>query len=519
MPAGAPARIARVRDDPRMTTSEPEAPATTAPRLRSVEAAALTFLAAGAILVLEVAAARLVAPWIGVSLTTYTSIIGVILAGIALGAWLGGRAADAAGPERLLGITFVLGGAAAVAAVPIVAIAGPALASGGTAGGFLLSTAAFVAPAAVLAAIAPMIVRATIRDVATSGSLVGRLSAIGTAGALTGTFLTGYVLLGLVPVRAIIVGTGALLVLVGLLVMFRLRVRPTAGALSLVVAAGGFAALAVAAGSPCERESAYYCIAVRDDETRPGGRTLVLDNLRHAHVNLDDPTALEFAYIRWYAAAVDDLVAATPGLQALHLGAGGVTFPRYLLARDPASRHLVLELDPVVLATTREELGLTPDERIQVVLGDARRTIEDVETDSRDLVVGDAFGGKSVPWHLTTREYVEEIDRVLRPGGRYVMNVIDGEQLAFARAEAETLRSVFEHVAIATWTAAFDGESGGNVVLVASHDPIPWEAIRDEVERVTSGATVIGGHDVDAFTAGSPILTDDFAPADQLIER
>ena len=86
-------------------------------------AAALTFVATGCVLVLEIAAGRLLAPYVGVSLTTYTGIIGAILAGIAVGAWVGGRAADAVGPVPLLGPSFVLGGVAAIASVPIVGCA------------------------------------------------------------------------------------------------------------------------------------------------------------------------------------------------------------------------------------------------------------------------------------------------------------------------------------------------------------------------------------------------------------
>jgi MFS family permease len=280
----------------------PESALADTPRLTVAQASALTFLASGTILVLEIAAARLMAPYVGVSLTTYTSIIGIILAGIALGAWLGGRLADLTSPERLLGPTFVLGGITAIASVPIVAALGPALGGVGPQASLVLSMVAFVVPAAVLAAVAPMIVRATIRDVETSGSLVGRLSAVGTVGALVGTFLTGYVLLGLVPVRTLIVATGVLLVLIGIGLAVRFRGGATVGVVALVVLGGGLAVASAVMANPCERESAYYCIAVREDEDRPAGRTLILDDLRHAHVTLDDPTALEFAYVRWFAA-------------------------------------------------------------------------------------------------------------------------------------------------------------------------------------------------------------------------
>ncbi len=511
-------RSAGLGDHGRVSAPIPEAQTPGAPRLTTAQAGVLTFLASGTILVLEIAAARLVAPYVGVSLTTYTSIIGIILAGIALGAWLGGRAADLAGPERLLGPAFVMGGVTAIASVPIVAVLGPALGGVGPEASLILSMVAFVVPAAVLAAVAPMIVRATIRDVETSGSLVGRLSAVGTAGALVGTFLTGYVLLGLVPVRALIVGTGILLVIVGLGLVLRFRGRVTGGIVGLVVLSGGLVAASVALANPCERESAYYCIAVREDAARPGDRTLVLDDLRHAHVTLDDPTAIEFAYVRWFAAGTSDIVEADPALAALHVGGGGFSFPRYLLAVAPESRHDVLELDPVVLATAREELGFAPDERIEVALGDARRTIGAIADDSRAIVVGDAFGGRSVPWHLATVEFAGEIDRVLAPGGRYVQNLIDGPAMRFVRAETATLRTVFEHVAVITWSAAFEGRSGGNAVVVASHVPFDAESLRARVEAATPGATVLADPaGLDAFTAGAPVLTDDFAPADQLI--
>ena len=499
--------------------SPPDAAPDRMPTLGAGTAAVLTFLASASILVIEIAASRLVAPFVGNSLTVYTSIIGIILAGISLGAWAGGRVSDRVPPTTLLGPTFVLGGLAAIASVPIVGLLGPVVAGTGGDGGLLLSLIAFTLPAAILAAVAPMLVRATITDVASSGSLVGRLSAIGTAGALVGTFLTGYVLLGVVPVRTLIVGTGVVLVVAGLALQLRLGRRDrhaVVAVLALVAVALGAASTTIA--NPCQRESPYYCIAVRPDGDGQTGRTLVLDDLRHAHVDLADPTALEFAYIQWFAAASADLAEGGVPLDALHVGGGGFSFPRYLRAIDPASRHVVLELDPVVLATAREELGFAADDAIEVRLGDARRTILGVPTDSRRLVVGDAFGGRSVPWHLTTTEFVREIDRVLMPDGRYVQNLIDGPALRFVRAETATLRQVFEHVAVITWSATFDGSSGGNVVLVASHEPFDAAALDAAVRATTGGARVLAGDDaLDAFTAGAPVLTDDFAPADQLI--
>ena len=495
-------------------------------------AASLTFVAAATVLVLEIAAGRLLAPYVGVSLTTYTGIIGVILAGIALGAWAGGRAADDYGPLTLLGPTLVTGGLAAIASVPIVDVVGSLDLGSGIGAIVVLAALGFVAPAATLSAVAPMIVRATITDIETSGSLVGRLSAVGTVGAISGTFLTGFVLLGALPTRVIIFGAGGLVVLTGVAVTWwaAQRGRRDGGGSGSAAGIGGkllgtligFVAVTgvgLAAPRPCERESAYYCIAVVEDPVRSGGRTLVLDRLRHAYVDLADPSHLQFGYIRLFDAALADPIAARGGdVDVLHVGGGGFSFPRFLAAAHPASRHTVLELDPVVLDVARTELGFAPASGVSVIVGDARLSAAELVDDSYDAIVGDAFGGLSVPWHLTTAEFLGELDRLLGPGGRYVMNLIDGEGLRFVRAEAGTLAARFEHVAVLAPPSSYAG--GGNVVLVASHEPIDADAIE---QRVVGGGDqvriVTGDDELAAFVAGATVLTDDFAPVDQLIGR
>ena len=472
---------------------------------------------------LEIAAGRLLAPYVGVSLTTYTGIIGAILAGIALGAWLGGLAADAVGPRVLLGPTFVLGGLAAIAAVPIVGAVGAAGLGDGFVAIITLATVAFVAPAAILSAVAPMIVRATLSDLATTGSTVGRLSAIGTAGAITGTFLTGFVLLGLVPTRPLIVAVGGLLVIVGLVLTVVLQggSGPGSGVLAVVALLTG--GLALAGPSPCETESAYYCIAVELDRADADGRILILDRLTHAHVDLGDPTDIEFGYVQRFADAVGpylDELDRPPDV--LHIGGGGFTFPRYLEATRPGAQQTILELDPRVLQVAREQLGFTPSDALEVIVGDARRSIETLPTDAYDVVVGDAFGGLAVPWHLTTTEFLDEIQRVLRPGGMYVMNLIDYPPLGFVRAEAATAGRLFNHVVVISTPSTLAGESGGNVVLVASAEPLDIAAVTARVG--TWGDPAATGILADpaavaAFIGDAPILTDDFAPVDQLLGR
>ncbi|MEX1169342.1 MAG: fused MFS/spermidine synthase [Chloroflexota bacterium] len=496
---------------------------TTTQRLSPLLAAVLTFTAAASVLVLEIAAGRLLAPYVGVSLTTYTGIIGAILAGIALGAWLGGKAADAFGPLPLIGPTFVLGGVSAIAAVPIVGLFGGAGLGGGLIAIVVLAATGFVVPAAVLSAAGPMLVRGTLTDLATSGTIVGRLSAIGTVGAITGTFLTGFVLLGLVPTRVLIVSVGLGLAVVGVALTVWLRQRGRASASLLLVAVlltGGFG---MAQPNPCDAESAYYCIAINTDATDPDVRVLVLDRLTHAAVDLRDPTNLEFGYLRRFADATTQLRAALgTAPDVLHVGGGGFTFPRYIAAVHPEARQTVLELDPRILEIARSELGYVPSDRIDVKLGDARQSIRALPSDTFDLVFGDAFGGLAVPWHLTTTEFLDEVTRVLRPGGAYVMNVIDYPPFGFVRAEAATAATRFPHVAVISGRRAIDGAAGGNLVLVASKRPLDLASVEVAIEAWgESESTVVLARraEVDAFIGASVVLTDDFAPVDQLLGR
>ena len=199
----------------------------------------------------------------------------------------------------------------------------------------------------------------------------------------------------------------------------------------------GLGALVVA--SPCQVETRYHCASVFPDPGRPDGRTLMLDTLRHSYVDTSDPTFLEFSYMRAFAAALDS----RPGgpISVLHVGGGGMTLPRYLLATRPESTNRVVEIDPGVVEIDRTRLALPDDPRLQVEVADGRTAVQRIDTDSQDVYVGDAFGGIAVPWHLTTRETLLDVDRVLRPDGLVVLNVIDYPPLDFARAELATVAS------------------------------------------------------------------------------
>ncbi len=487
-------------------------------------AAVLVFTVSAAVLVLEILAGRLMAPYVGVTLETFTGIIGTVLAGISLGAWGGGRLADRHDPKRLLGPMIAIGGILSLLSVPVVDFLGAGLQGANPPTIVLLAFAGFFAPATVLSAVSPAVVKLQLADLAETGSVVGRLSAIGTAGAIFGTFTSGFVLVAAVPTRPTIRAVGIALIATGLVLdLWLRRERPAPATLVAALLAG---LLSIAAVGPCQFESAYFCGRVVTPEDDPSVRTLVLDTLRHSEVDLDDPTRLTFSYTLTMSDVFATLAPEGEPLDVVNIGGAGLSMPRYLAATRPGTHSTVLEIDEVLVDVAVEQMGAVVDEDLQVVVGDGRLTLRELPERSADLVIGDAFGGVSVPWHLTTREFVEDVRRVLRPGGTYVLNLIDYGPKGFARAEAVTLAAVFDHVTVLAPSERLTGGRGGNYVMVASDAPIDVAAVlarnaaRGDDEAAVSSPphpTDLAGTTFADFVGGAEVLVDDHAPVDTLI--
>ncbi|MEM8922971.1 MAG: fused MFS/spermidine synthase [Actinomycetota bacterium] len=470
------------------------------PRLAS----AVVFGTSACVLVLEILAGRLLAPIIGVSLETFTGIIGTVLAGIVLGNAIGGRLADRHDPAALLGPVLMAGGVLSWLAPILAATLAPVPAAGPLT--IVVFTAVlFFAPAVLLSTVGPLVAKLQLRSLDDSGKVVGNLSAAGSAGALAGTFLTGFVLVPAFGTRAVIVAVGALLVVAGAALggwtHLRREVFATIVALGLGVGA------AVVPGR-CDTETAYACVAIVADPDRPSGRLLLLNGERNSYVDLDDPEHLEFRYTRLFAQVLDST--APDALDVVHIGGAGLAVPRYLEATRPGSSHLVLEVDGELVEVVDEAFGDRTGSAIRVDVGDARLTLAAVETASADVVIGDAFSGLTVPWHLTTRQYTAEMKRVLRPGGMVVLNLVDGGRADFAAAGAATLAAAFRHVVIIEPEGGLPPTDGWNIVVAASDTPL------DEVAVDPADGTVLGREATASLIARGLVLDDDFAPVDQL---
>ncbi|WP_176953783.1 spermidine synthase [Streptomyces indicus] len=203
------------------------------------------------------------------------------------------------------------------------------------------------------------------------------------------------------------------------------------------------------------------------DVDRPRAWLLTVDGAPQSYVDLDDPTHLEFEYARRLAHVLD---AVEPGpVDAVHLGGGALTLPRYLAATRPGSRQQVVDADKALLALVTEHLPVAEDAGIRTYGADARTWLESAPDASADLLVADVFGGSRVPAHLTTLGYAREAERVLRPGGVYLANLADGAPFTFLRSQLATFQAVFGHLALVAEPGVLRGRRFGNAVLVAAH--------------------------------------------------
>ena len=244
------------------------------------------------------------------------------------------------------------------------------------------------------------------------------------------------------------------------------------------------------------------------DADRDGSWVLLVDGTPQSHVDLDDPTHLEFEYVRRMGHALDLTAPEGQPIDVLHLGGGALTLPRYVAVTRPGSRQRVVEFDEPLTDLVRSNLPLPRNARIRVRTEDARVALETRPDASADVVVCDVFAGARTPAHLTTAEFVAEIRRVLRPGGTYLANVADGPPLRFARGQVATLRTAFPQVCLVAEPGTFRGRRFGNLVAVASAVELPIAALTRRCAGDPMPGRVVSGEDLERFVGTAVAVHD-----------
>ncbi|KAA3621732.1 MAG: hypothetical protein DWQ08_13705 [Proteobacteria bacterium] len=484
--------------------------------------AAVIFLSSACLLILEIVASRLLAPYVGVSLYTWTAIIGVILAGLSLGNWLGGLWADRGAGTAAAGWTLVASGTVTLA-VPTLLVHLAEFLQAQTlslvSASLAYVSALFFVPALVLGVITPLLTTLALSINRHPGRVVGAMHALAALGSICGTFAAGFWLVPWFGTRNIIAATGVFLAFLGLVFLVR-RPRAAMGAVALCAAA----ILALASGgglrNPCDTESLYYCIRVVDEPTDYGpSRTLVLDHMVHSNNHASDPELL----ILPYAQAMHELlmrrlrVNDSKSPRVFFAGGGAYTQPRALAHLLPMAHIEVAELDAAVTATARNDLYVDMENFI-VHDADARIQLPRAPRNDFDAIVTDVFHDVAVPYHLTTVEFVDVVESRLKPDGVYLLNIIDVfPDSRLVKAIVKTLRTRFANIQV--WLERPPQNAGRLTYIVSATNAAPYAPVLmaqtglertwyDLTEPVESIGTGVG--DI-------PVLTDDYAPVERLV--
>ena len=533
-------------------------------RRSSIAIGVAVFIAGAALLGLEIASSRVLAPFFGNSLYVWGALIGVVLAGLSTGYWLGGIVADRFPTPGLL-VALLGSGAMLVLAIPFVDgwmldqvvgwDPGPRL------NPLVATILLFGVPSVVLGTVSPVAVRLKAQSLEHLGRTAGRLFAISTAGSIAGTFLTSFWLIPELGTDQVLASAAVALMLAAAAVALVERLV-VASALALALAGagiGGVVSLApdksggtVAASqlrnwSPVYRQQAagqlggeredqsgytiletkdsqYHRIAVVEDSE---SRYLRFDSSFQSGMYKDDPYRTRFPYSDYLQLA---FAYRPEAKRILYVGLGGGSAPKRTWRDFPDVRVDVVELDPEVVNVAYRWFELPRDPRLRVEVEDGRRYLAASEG-PWDAIVIDAFYSDSIPFHLATREFLELARSRLAPGGVLVTNIIgavEGPDSRLFRSMLRTYRAVLPTVAIHPVVSAAGEDLNGvrNIILVAGEGAAPSKPFLrerwNELRRRSPGApdlnlAIDARVDTPVSTADVPMLTDDYAPTDALL--
>lgn len=493
-------------------------------------------------MIIELVAGRLIARHLGSSLYTWTSIIGVVLAGITIGNYIGGRIADRFSPRKTLAVLFAAASVACVVIVILNNLVGqwvfiwhfnwPLRV-------FTHITLVFLMPSVCLGTISPVVAKMALDRGLATGRTVGDIYAWGAAGSIAGTFLAGFYLIAKMGTVSIIWSVAAALLLMAILYWARLWVLYIWAAILIALMTMGMAPVDWARQNGpklalrekhdptilYEDETQYCYVAVKQISENPDRRLFLQDKLKHSEISMDDPLNLQYFYTHIYAAITHGLSSEKKTISAMIIGGGGYAYPQYLEKKWPGSRIDVVEIDAGVTEAAMQAFGLSRETTINTVSMDARNYVDKLlEKKNRGMDIGkydfiyeDAINDYSVPYQLVTREFNEKIASLLADDGVYLVNLIEiYDSGQFLGSIVHTIRQTFPHVYVLSELAPHSIRS--TFVVAASMHELDLKKFIGDYHKA-SDIWYLDDSEIDSLgeKSGGIILTDDYVPVENML--
>lgn len=438
----------------------------------------ITFTAGAVVMGLEIITSRILTPVFGSTIYTWGSLIGVVLSGLSLGYFLGGKVADDHPQfEKICGIVFSVG----LFIVGIPFFASPvvdftvAVLPGTQFTPLVATFLLLMLPSVLLGFVSPYVIKLGTNTLQRVGNISGNLYAIATIGSIFGTFLTVFVLIPNIAVNQIIFGLGIALIASSLI---GLKAHPKTIAVAVVmILILPLSSLPVNTISHngkliYEKETPFSHL----DIVEYGNNiSMYLDGMRHSSMNTKDPLDLVIDYTEYFHLGMLFNPEAT---DILFVGGGGFTGPKNFLVLYPEIKIDAIEIDADVINAAETFFGLEKNNpRLQIFNDDARRHLSTFEK-KYDLIILDAYASNYVPYHLMTQEFFQTVEKRLEPNGVVVSNIIgsiEGNNSQMVRAMYKTMKETFPvSYVFPTENRATNVQ---NIMIVSSNQPYEFDRL------------------------------------------
>lgn len=492
----------------------------------------VVFISGAVLMALEIAGSRVLAPYFGSSIFVWGSLISVVMTALSIGYYWGGWLSTREPSYGKLALLLLIPGIF-IFFLPFVYESineWIAMQDFGTRMNPLIACSVlFLLPGVFMGTVSPYVIRLAATQLHTVGSTAGTLYAVSTAGSIFGTLLTAFYLIPVLGVSNIIRSLGIVLVCLSLVVVPLIRLRRVSPARA-VATVSVFLGLINMVWTPIawaktilQKDTFYHRIRIEEDDE---ARYMYFDRTLQSAMNLKDPTALRLIYSRYTSLG---FTFRPDAKKMLVIGLGGGSIPKKLNKEFPNLEIDAVELDPEVIKMAKDHFNVREGKNLRLFAQDGRLFLTRTQQ-QYDIILLDAYFTDAMPFHLATRQFFELAQRKLTPNGIVVANLISaitGPSGKIARSFVRTQRQVFPQTYLFAARRAdnVSTDTIQNVIVVATRDKQRVD-IKEIVKRASGLDKGLFPEPVQDIAVAYfdkllpedvPILTDDYAPTDNLL--